>query len=365
MKAIRYISVLCLSLLVLVSCQEDPPTVDDHFLNYEIPDTPPDDDYILGAHYSSFEWSANLKEIPSAGYYDAINGDPEAYAQHITWAGEAGIDFFVFNMRSGAMDNSYFSADSSFIANLQTASGAANMSYALAYTYNFDGGYGAELSDNNRIEDTEWLANGIIADFEKMVPYFQASNYMKQGGAAIVYIRAAHLLFAHDNADVYNQVRAAMSAQGVELYIIGEQQNWSPPLRYDFRFADGVEAVSHSTYAQIGQGFYDRYIMFGVFADQALTFARDELANINLEYIPQISPSYNAQINEPSNTSYVIAKNQEWFTVFCNVAKRASSPSRIILLDSFNSWNLDKQVEPAQAYGKTYLDILRAQFKVN
>jgi hypothetical protein len=362
MKAIRYISYLFLALLVLASCQEDPPTVDDHFLNYEIPDVPPDADYTVGAHYSSFEWSANLTEIPSAGQYDALNGDPAVYAQHIVWAGEAGIDFFVFNMRSGAMDPGYFSTDSAFVATLHTASGASNMSYALAYTFDFPGGYGEELSETNPIESTDYVDNGIIADFQKMLPFFQESNYMKVNGAAVVYIRSAHELFATDNAALYDQIRAAV---GVDLYLIGEQNNWSPPMRYDFRFEDGVDAVTHMTYAQIGAGQYDRYIMFGVYTDQAWTFSRDELAKINLEYIPQISPSYNAQINDPANTSMVITKNQEWFTVVCNVAKRASSPSRIILLDSFNTWNFDKQVEPAQSYGKAYLEILREQFKVN
>lgn len=365
MKAIRYISFLLLALLVLASCQEDPLTVDDHYLNYEIPDVPPDADYIVGAHYASFDWSPNVTETPSAGLYDALNGDPTAYAQHITWAGEAGIDFFVFNMRSGAVDNSYFLADEAFIATLQTATGAGSMSYALSYFFDFPGGYGDSLSDGNRIEDTEWLTNGLIADFNKMLPFFQDANYMKVNGAAVVYIRGAHNLFANDNAAVYDQVRAAMSAQGVTLYIIGEQPNWTPPMRYDFRFAGGVDGVTHSTYAQIDQAAYDRYILFGVYTDQAFTFSRDELAKADLEYIPTISPSYNGQINDPANTNFVIAKNQEWFTVYCNVAKRASSPSRIILVDAFNSWNLDKQVEPAESYGKTYLEILRAQFKVD
>jgi hypothetical protein len=99
--------------------------------------------------------------------------------------------------------------------------------------------------------------------------------------------------------------------------------------------------------------------------DQALTYSQSKLAEYNLEYIPQFSPSYNGKINDITNKDYAIEKDSEWFSTYCNIAKRSSSPSRMVILDSFNDWNIDKQIEPAESYGEDFLNILRTQFKVN
>ena len=60
-----------------------------------------------------------------------------------------------------------------------------------------------------------------------------------------------------------------------------------------------------------------------------------------------------------------VEKDLEWFTTYCNVAKRSSTPARLVFIDSFNDWNNDTQLEPAQSYGEDYLNLIRDQFKVN
>ena len=99
MKTIQYIIIVFIGLLVF-ACEDDNPSVDDHFLNYTIEDAPPTQDYIVGAHYKSFVWDNDITEIPVAGQYESERGDPTAYQQHVTWAGTAGIDYFLFAFRS-------------------------------------------------------------------------------------------------------------------------------------------------------------------------------------------------------------------------------------------------------------------------
>jgi hypothetical protein len=365
MKIINKIFWIFIGLVILSSCEEDIVTVEDHFLNYEIPEVPVTADYVVGATYQSFGWSGNVVENPAAGQYNAIAGDPATYAQHITWAKEGGIDYFLFEVKSGAKDASMFTGDSTYIATLNQATNASEMNFAISYSYTFPEAYGMELSDQNPIDSTQWLEDGLLSDFRKMVDLFNAPNYMKVNGKCIVLIQAANNLFAVDNAAIYQSLRDEMSGNGIELYIIGEQQSWSPPTRYDFRFENGVDAVSHKTYAMVFKNFYDRYIMFHNFTDQALTISRDAMEEINLEYVPQISPSYNGFILNANSNYYQISKNTEWFTKFCNIAKRSSSDNRLIIIDSFNNWNFDTQIEPAQSYGKDYLSIIREQFKMN
>ena len=45
--------------------------------------------------------------------------------------------------------------------------------------------------------------------------------------------------------------------------------------------------------------------------------------------------------------------------------RRATGSSKLIILDSFNNWNNDTQVEASESYGEDYLKIVREEFKTN
>lgn len=40
----------------------------------------------------------------------------------------------------------------------------------------------------------------------------------------------AHLLFSNNNINIYTALRSRLSALGIELYIVGMQERWSPQL---------------------------------------------------------------------------------------------------------------------------------------
>ena len=369
MKNLKNILVLLLALSLVACVDESVPTAEGTLLDFEVPDTPAELDYSVGAHYLSFNWSSNLQETPALGFYDALAGDPDAYEQHITWAKDAGIDFFVFGLRSAVVpsDNA---TDKAFIDNLQTAGNASTQNFALAYGF-----LEMDLGLDNRIdvEEEANLLGQMVDDFVGMGDYFAQSNYQTTAsGAKVVYIRNGDQMFAESYANVYATVRAEVSAQlGVDLYLIGEQREWTPPLRYEVKFKSGVDAVSHRSYVRIGREgdriYYDRYIMFQQYTDVALSFSSSEVSLVDLDYVPQLSPSYNGTISNIYNTDYVIDREEGWFRTFCDIAKRASgnNPENIIILDSFNGWNFDKQVEPAESYDNQFLSIVRDEFKLN
>ena len=198
-----------------------------------------------------------------------------------------------------------------------------------------------------------------------MIPYFQISNYMQIDNKYVVMINDAYNLHANDNAALYQQLRSQMSAAGYELYIIGTQQRWTPPVRYDFRFVGGVDAVTHDTYIQIANNWYDRLILFHNIVDQAHTYSAQKFTEYGIEYGVTISPSFDPTITVPGDTDFTVEKDNDWFITYCNVAKRASTNTKLAFIDSFNDWNYDKQVEPTQSYGQDYLNIIRTQFKLN
>jgi hypothetical protein len=228
------------------------------------------------------------------------------------------------------------------------------------------------LSNTSKIE-TKGLVPTFLNDFELMLPYFQKANYMKINGKAVVYMNNSFNLFSNDNPALYQQLRTKMAALGVELYLIGMQLEWTPTLRFfgdgdtgkDNRFENCVDALTFTNYANIEFVFYDRLLFFHKYVDIAWSYHKETLAKKNIEFVPTISPSYNPKINNVSSTNYAITKNAGWFKANCNIARRASGSSKLVLIDSFNNWNFDTQIESATSYGDEYIKILRSEFKLN
>jgi hypothetical protein len=352
--------------LLLFSCTEDKAILSDNtLLNYEIPKVPINTDYTVGAIYKMEKITSTL-ETPSIGNYNVTNGNvgPTVYEKHVNQAQTAGVDFFIFNFRSSNVITNY-NDDKAFIDNLQTAPNANDMKFAFSYNFG-----NMSLSNTNRIEPAG-LVPTFLNDFELMLPYFQKANYMKINGKAVVYMNNSFNLFANDNPALYQQLRTQMRALGVELYLIGMQDPWTPTLRYNFRFVNCVDALTVTNYALINKSFYDRFYFFHKFIDLAFSGYKDKdgteynhkatLAKYNIEFVPTISPSYNAT----AAANYDIPKNADWFKANCNIARRASGASKLVLIDSFNDWNLDTQIESATSYGDEYLKIVKSEFKVN
>ena len=367
MKIFKNIAFLVVGLL-LFSCTEDKAIlVDDTLLNYEIPKLPVNTDYNVGAIYTRFakNVNVNLVETPSIGKFNDINDSnlPTVYEKHVIQAQTAGVDFFIFNLRSTFNQDSY-DLDKKYIDNLQTAPNASEMKFAFSYNFSE-----MKLSITDKIE-LVLLTPTFLKDFELMLPYFQKANYMKINGKAVVYINNSHNLFANDNPALYQQLRTQMRALGVELYLIGMQNEWTPTLRFDFRFVGCVDALTVTNYALINKSFYDRFYFFHKFIDLAWSGYKDKdgveynhkatLAKYNIEFVPTISPSYNAI----AAANYDIPKNADWFKANCNIARRASGANKLVIIDSFNDWNLDTQIESATSYGDEYLKILRSEFKL-
>ena len=358
MKIFKNNVLLILGLLFL-SCTEDKailPT--DNYTNIKVP---VNTDYTVGAIYSRFVRKTNLIETPLIGTYNGNSGDATAYAEHVKQAQTAGVDFFIFRFTASA-DLNTPSIDKSYIDNLQMASNAGDMKFAFSYNF-----ANMSLAITRKIDDVnaKVYKDIFLSDFKSMVPYFKRANYMKIDGKAVVYLSASFNLFANNNPVFYEELRTQIRDLGVELYLIGVQPEWTPTLRYDFRFVGCVDALTITNYALINLNFYDRFYFFHKYIDLAWSYHKETLAKYNIEFIPTVSPSFNPKFNTPTSPNYVIAKNADWFKANCNIARRASGANKLVLIDSFNDWNLDTQIESATSYGDEYLKIVKSEFKLN
>jgi hypothetical protein len=301
------------------------------------------------------------------GKYASPNGaiPPDIMKKHIDTAAAGGIDYFLFQVRSASRDNVNYKNDSVLVRNFVDANTNNKMKFAIAYNFS-SGTYG--IATATPIEADVNKVNQFVADIERFVPYFQTANYMKVGGKILVYIMNAQTIFSNDNPSLYNKVRARLSALGFELYIVGMQDRWTPPARYTFRYQRCVDAIYHQSFVS-GNTSWDRFYLLPQAIDQNWEYSRTYFKDsLGVDYVPNITPAYNWLILSPTSNNPNVLRNDNgaMYIKLCNVAKmNANSTTRLILIDSWNKWDEDMQLEPAQSYGDSYLNITREQFKKN
>ncbi len=355
--------------LLLNACKKDitGPSVDDNILNYEIPDVPVTENYVVGAFYTSFGgWNANIKEVPVVGKYGMPNGVLTAgvMPKHIAYGVKAGLDYFVFSFRSPNRDANNYKSDSTLIRGFIDADGEGQMKFAMSYNFS-TGTYGG-LSATNPIEKDKLKLAQFFNDFRRIVPYMQDAHYMKVGNKPLLYIQNAQTLFSDSNKAIYDTLRSQLKALGVEPYIVGMQDRWTPPARYEIRFKGCVDAIYHQSFSsQINN--WDRWYLLPQTIDQNWKYSKDYFEkNFGADYVPNITPAYSWKINTPTSTNpeYPRTDSGALFIKLCNVAKmNASNKTRLIMIDGWNNWTEDMQLEPAESYGELYLNIVKKQFK--
>jgi hypothetical protein len=364
----RFKILFAAAFVLLHACKKDltGPSVDDNILNYKIEEIPVTQDYVTGAFYYSFGgWNAAIKEVPVAGTYSYPNGLPTAgiMAKHIAFGTKAGLDYFVFPFRSPNRDANNFRSDSTVIKSFIDNDAEGRMKFAMMYNFS-TGSYG--VSAANPLEKDKVKLEQFFQDISRVVPYMKDAHYMKVDGKPLIYIQNAQVLYSDNNKAIYDTLRSRLSTAGLQVYIVGMQDRWTPPARYAIRFKGCVDAIYHQSFSSQPSN-WDRWYVLPQATDQNWKYSKAYFAeNFGADYVPNITPAYNWLIGNPTSTNpnYPRSDSGALFKQLCNVAKmNASSKTRLIMIDAFNNWQEDMQLEPAQSYGELYLNIVKQQFK--
>jgi len=352
------------AMIAFAACSKDNgPAADDHFMNYEIPEVPVTQDYVVGAFYYDIpNFNANVKEVPVAGKYNMVNGviPPAVITKHLEYAQKAGLDYFLFSFRSANRDNNGWKRDSAMLKSYLDNAGGSPVNFALTYNLN-TGSYG--INATTPLEKDAVKLEQFFMDFERVAYLLNNPRYMQVDGKKLLYITNAHNLFSNDNKAIYTTLRQRMKTLGFDLYLVGMQDRWTPPARYFFRYKECVDAVYHQNMRPDG---FDRFYLLPQFIDQNWKYSKKYYAdNWNVDYVANVFPAYSWLINTPTSLNPNVDRKDggALYRQMCNVAKmNASEKTRLILIDSFNKWDEDLQIEPAASYGELYLDITRKQF---
>ena len=386
MKISIYISLVFIAgIFLLSSCEKDKdPTIDDHFLNYDIPEVPVTQDYLVGVNYlykplyGEARYKALFAKTPVLGEYADITApiagsSAQVLDSHLVWLNKAKVDFLVVTIRSGSTALSSYSSDTSYINKILASPYLGNVKIAFAYDYGGLGLGSAYPTATNKTMLIEIKPNALanyIKDYKTfMAPYFNLSSYLKIGNKNVVFIKSAHRLYSENNEALTKRLRDSLNLIGKEVFLVGQQEKWSPPQRFEHRFRNAVDAIYHDNYLGIATNDLTRLYRFNQVTDQAWEYSKAMFNTWGVEYVPNIGPSRNTNLSgsvQPASPYYnpYFEKDSTFFVDYCNVGKRNSDVSRIIIVDSWNDWSLDTQMEPAIQYGERYIKILRDQFKV-
>lgn len=366
----HYIKIAALPVLVaflLFSCKKNNtgPSVSSNVLDYKINEIPVTQDYTVGAFYYNFTaFNPAITEVPVVGKYSMPGGVIPAniMTQHITQAAAAGIDYFVFSYRSANKDATNWKSDSALIQSFITVN-TANMKFALQYNWS---NTSYSVANTTPLESNATKLNQFFNDITRTAAFMNNGNYMKVNGKTLLLIQNAQLLYSNNNVAIYDTLRNRLSALGFTMYIVGMQDRWTPPARYPFRYVNCVDAIYHQSFStQLSS--WDRWYVLPQAMDQNWEYSRKYFADsMHVSYIPNISPAYNWLITNPGslNPSYPRTDSGAMYRQLCNVAKmNADNSTRLVLIDSWNSWADDSQLEAAVDYQTRYLDITKKEFK--
>jgi hypothetical protein len=398
---------------LLAACTEDSgPSIDDYPLNYQIEEIAVTTDIPVGVYLYNPSTAFTNEAIwtrltephdeaagkvgpniePVLGKYTlGVNDEGAQNLQAlVNYCKDARIDFIVttgFKENANALyPNNANTGDTAFVRmisgkNPNYAIDLGEMKYAILMDMNnfcsglsnnalleaaADKTYNYTAPDGVRRDTTLTREERLYSLFRRASDFFSDDTYFHLNGRPVLVLSNPERLFTSDSKQVYDAIRQTIREHtGKDVYLIARQVQWTPPARYHYHYlSGGVDAVTMDNMCNIGAGAYERLYWFNQFINENFKYNREYIAaNYGIDFMPSVSPSYNAYVNNGSYNSPIVAKNPDEFRKRCNVAKMNLGRSPLVFVESLNNWQYETQIEPANTYGATYLDIIRQQFK--
>lgn len=341
-----------------------------------------DTDYLVGVYY--YLWHGdnfhggeylrhdlNPRHQPTLGEYN--DSDPATIAQHMAWFRQANIGLLVTSWWG---PNRLEDTNTKDV--IMQHEDIGNLKIALHYETTGRIGDGLDLLVNAKT-DIEYMCEN----------YFDHPNYYKIDDRPVIFIYISrHLETTGTLEEALLTMRSTGSKCGQNLYLVGDSVFQSAPdpskPHVPFWYFDAV--TNYDVYGSSGQP--EGYVGTDRVDDYYLQQAgwKEEALKDNCHYIPAVSPGYNdrsvrIENDHPPLSRRITSTAQEGSLLHYQLghAKQLADEKvdRMILVNSFNEWHEDTQLEPAigepatlpwnltkgieyVGYGELYLDILGA-----
>lgn len=316
----------------------------------------------------------NPAQPPAIGEYS--NRDEATISAHINQSQQASVDFWAVSWWGPSSAENITFRDS-ILAHPRHG----DLKYAVHYESTGRLGTFENPNFNNLIPDFRYLANN----------YFQNPSYLRIDNRPVVFMYVTRAYFnTQASRDAVANLRARMVAEfGVEPYIIG-----------DDLFGGGVDLQRAQLWDAITDfDVYGTVLQGGGSTSAALANlaavyddARTAIAGVDVDFIPTASPGFNdkgVRDGHPAAPRYMAddpqATEGKLFAQMLNevvVPRTDPEADNILMINSFNEWHEDTQIEPTivaprtnvddsgsqsfteghfyEGYGDLYLNILRS-----
>jgi hypothetical protein len=313
-------------------------------------------------------------QLPAIGLYSSRAA--ETIAAHIDQSHQGNIAFWAVSWWGPQAPD-----DATFRDSILKHPRRAELKYAVHYESTGRLGSLSKPSFKNLVPDFRHLAEH----------YFPDPNYLKLDGRPVVFLYVTRAYFnGQDARDAVAEVRATMKSEfQLNPYLVGDDlfTGGFDPMRArlwdaitDFDVYGTVLAQKRSTSAALVD-------LAKVYDD-----ARAAIAPLGVAFIPTASPGFNdkgVRGGHPAAARYLVDdKKSQAGDLFQRMLRDVALPrtdpkaNNILMINSFNEWHEDTQIEPAapavrtnvddsgkqrftegsfyEGYGDKYLKILRA-----
>eukprot|EP00536_Pseudo-nitzschia_multiseries_P001546 jgi/Psemu1/3502/gm1.3502_g len=345
-------------------------------------------DYLVGTYY--YPWYGDNfhrgggylrrdltpPQQPALGEYDDSN--PEVIAQHMKWFRQANIGLLVTSWWGPNRIE-----DSNTKDVILKHEDIGNLKIALHY------------ETTGRIKDTTDMSNPRNDIQYICENYFDHPNYYKIDGRPVLFVYVTRVLHRDGVLEeALLTMRSEASKCGHNLYLIGDHVFQSAPDPNEdfvpFWYFDAV--TNYDVYGSSGRpdGYAGKESVETYYFEQQQW--KNQALQENCRYIPPVSPGYNDRSvrleNDNPPLSRRLTADSEEGSLFWYQLKNALQlvdplVDNMVLVNSFNEWHEDTQIEPAvntagseidattepelftggleyMGYGELYLDMLGA-----
>lgn len=329
-----------------VEAEQDPLTMGVYYYPWHADDFHRGDGYI--------RQDLQPPQEPELGEYD--DRDPEVVLQHLEWSRQANIGLWVTSWW-GPLARTDNTTRTAILPHPQLGN------HQIALFYETDGRMLNVGGSNPYVN--------VQSDIEYMCEhYFGHPNYFRIEGKPVLFIYLSRVLsrnnFLQTTLSIMRQT--ALNACGEEIYVVGDQifgkatdKDFTDPEYFaPFLYLDAV--TNYDIYGSVadvvdrkGGQVSEAEVNFYYGVEQQLW---SDVANAyGCKYVPSISPGYNDVSVRDGNPPLSRSLQGQAPGSLLRTALRGAIPladpdtKRLIMINSFNEWHEDTQLEPVRAAG--------------
>jgi len=322
---------------------------------------PLDDLSVIADYYTWYPpggWGDHVY-IPLLGEYSS--GDPIVISKHIDWATGYGIDAFAA---------SWWGTDYTQTETFEKAFLNHAMLNQIKFHIIYENNGRLKIQNPDDSSD-KWIQDlddpfnreTLISDFLYLTKYFSSPQYLKIDGKPCVTFDYT-LPFRGDVEGAFTELRRKVREGGWEMYLVndlmarsfypeelisgkvslGDYTTISPAHILDIiKNTDAISGGPPPFYEMDVRGTY------GMWHNFAMKYEKD--------FVSSVWPGLHIHPSVCANCQ-PIPRSPEKFRMLLEVGREYST-KKIIGIHTFNEWTYANQVEPAEEYGLTYLEVLK------